>query len=113
KLINVLLPAPQRPQWAMLARDALLCGYVGDERTLAFYASTLPDLNPRSVEKRPFQADIEHRASLWRGDLRAALAPAKIEAFIAAARPSTWAADAAFGVILGQADDAAAFRDAA
>ena len=113
KIINLLLPSPQRPQWAMLTPDGLLCGYVGDERTLAFYVSTLPDLKPRSVEKRPLQADIEHRASLWRGEFRAAIAPAKIDAFVAAAKPKTWVADAAFGVVLGDADDSARLHEAA
>ncbi len=113
KIINLLLPSPQRPQWAMLTADALLCGYVGDERTLAFYASTLPDLNPRSIEKRPLQADIEHRASLWRGDFRAAVAPSRIDAFITAAKPATWVADAAFGIVLGQANDPKRIREAA
>jgi hypothetical protein len=113
KLINALLPSPQRPQWAMLTSEALLCGYVGDERALAFYASTLPDLKPRSIEKRPLQADIEHRASLWRGDFRAAVAPSKIDAFVNAVKPSAWVADAAFGIVLGRADNATQVREAA
>src|SRR6185295_8836809 len=32
KLMQRLIPSPARPQWAMLTPDALLCGYLGDER---------------------------------------------------------------------------------
>src|SRR3954462_3205112 len=31
KLINQIIPAPTRPQWAILTPENLLCGYLGDE----------------------------------------------------------------------------------
>jgi len=104
KMISRLLPSPQRPQWAVLTSDALLCGYVGDERTLSYYLQTLGEWKPRKVERRTLEADIEHRSAIWRGDFRAAVPPARIGEFIAAAKPTQWVADAAFGIVLGEGD---------
>jgi hypothetical protein len=104
-LIGRLLPSPQRPQWAILTADALLCGYVGDERTLSYYSNTLGEWKPRKIERRTLEADIAHRAELWQGDFRAAVAPARIGEFIAAAKPARWVADAAFGIVLGDGDE--------
>ena len=106
KLIHRLLPSPQRPQWTMLTADELLCGYVADERTLAYYSKTLVEWKPRKIEQRPLGEDIEHRAKLWRGDFRAAVPPARITEIIAAAKASDWVADVAFGVVLGKGDEA-------
>lgn len=116
KLISRLIPSTVRPQWSLLTTDALLCGYVGDERTLAYYEATLKEYNPRSIERRTLGADIEHRGSLWRGDFRASIPPAQVSQFLATAKPSTWIADPAFGIVLGSvgsADDAQRVREAA
>ena len=121
KLIHRLLPSPARPQWAMLTSDALLCGYLGDERTLAYYSNTLGEWSPRSVSRRTLQEDIDQRAQLWTGTFRAAVPPAKLTDFVArlaavrsTATPSIthWAADPAFGVVVGDGEPTA-LRDAA
>jgi hypothetical protein len=107
RIIGRLLPSTAKPQWTLLTADALLCGYVADQRTLDFYEKTLPEQKPRSVERRTLEADIEHRTQLWRGDFRAAVPPAKVQDFVAVAKPAQWVADAAFGVVLGQGEEAA------
>jgi FAD/FMN-containing dehydrogenase len=111
-MVQRLIPSPLRPQWTLLTRDALLCGYVGDERTLAYYSKSLPDLRPVSVQSRSLDDDIAHRAELWRGEFRASVPPARIDEFIAAANPATWIADAAFGIVRGTGDAAAIDRAA-
>src|SRR5580704_11897690 len=37
KIVGTLIPTSLRPQWAMLTADALLCGYLGDRRTVDYY----------------------------------------------------------------------------
>jgi hypothetical protein len=113
RIIGRLLPSTAKPQWAMLTPDALLCGYLGDERTLDFYQRTLGEQKPRAVERRTLEQDVEHRTGLWRGDFRVSVPPAKVADFVAVANPAKWVADAAFGIVLGESDDAAAIRTAA
>src|SRR5687768_5308930 len=52
RLVNRLLPTDARPQWALLTPDALLCGYLGDERAMTFYEHELRKWEPRNVERR-------------------------------------------------------------
>src|SRR4051812_8357873 len=51
-----LMPSPLRPQWAVLTSRELLCGYLGDERSLAFYADRLPAAGASRVERRTVEA---------------------------------------------------------
>jgi FAD/FMN-containing dehydrogenase len=114
RLVNRLLPTVARPQWTLLTRDALLGGYMGDERTLAYYSEALPRWSPRSLERRTLEADIEHRANLWRDRaFRAAVPPARLHEFVSAIHLGDWVADAAFGVVLGDGAEPAAVRAAA
>jgi FAD/FMN-containing dehydrogenase len=113
KLIQRLIPSPQKPQWALLTADALHCGYVGDERALAYYESAVRELQPRALATRSLDEDITHRAALWRGDFRAAVPPARVAEFVAAAGLDAWVADPAFGIVLGSGGDDAAIRRAA
>jgi hypothetical protein len=110
-----LLPSTARPQWALLTGDALLCGYVGDERTIEFYENALRiEHRPRGgVERRTLEQDIEHRRSLWRGDFRVSVPPAKVSDFVAVAKPGKWVADAAFGIVVGSGGDDTQIRSAA
>src|SRR5437667_10222362 len=39
--LNVLLTTTCRPQWALINPYSLLCGYLGDQRTVDFYESGL------------------------------------------------------------------------
>src|SRR5689334_4278173 len=48
-LMGRLIPTAAKPQWAMLTSDALLCGYLGDERALAYYSKAIAELGPLSM----------------------------------------------------------------
>ena len=103
--LHDLLPTPLRPQWAVLTPMSLRIGYVGDEPTLAFIRRQWDAISASAVVCRSIDADIEARQSLWnfpaKTTFRAAVPPAAIEAFVAAAGCTEWAADAAFGVVVG------------
>ncbi len=108
-----LMPTPLRPQWSLLTPDALLCGYLGDESTLAWYEANVTHRSaptPRSVERRSFSDDVAHRGRVWRGGrtntFRAAVPPARLAEFAIGMRGSEWAADAAFGIVVGVSLDA-------
>jgi hypothetical protein len=112
-----LIPSPLRPQWCVLTPTALFCGYLGDERTLAFYRQRVPTEGPLSLVDRTLDDDIAHRATLWQpvggARLRAAVPPAKLQQYVSNAALGDWAADPAFGVVVsagtpGQFEPAAA-----
>ena len=124
--LNAMLTTPARPQWAMLTNEALLCGYLGDERTVAFFGKTLPQLEPRQWKRQSVEDDIALREKLWtaRGEsdatnriaFRASVPPMKVQEFVAAARTlDHWIADAAFGIVIGSAviERTGAIHDAA
>lgn len=114
-----LLPSPLRPQWMALTPDALLCGYLGDDPTLAFYRDRLPAVGPRRVEPRSVDADAAHRRSLWcfagRRTFRASVPPSRVIEFARRANLDRWSADPTFGVVVGDvpADGADALTAAA
>lgn len=125
-ILSNLLPAPLRPQWAVLTGEELLCGFLADAATLDWYEANLNSSEPVSVYRRSVDVDAEHRQSLWRdatgapdGDailFRASVPPSRVRAFVDAARPLRWAADAAFGIVVGAAvspNDAQSVRSAA
>jgi glycolate oxidase FAD binding subunit len=103
--LGELLPTPLKPQWAVLTADALFCGYLGDARTLAFYADRLPAAGPAEVTRRSLDDDIAHRRALWcpagPRTFRASIPPADVPGFAARAKLTNWSADAAFGVVVG------------
>jgi hypothetical protein len=108
-VVNRLLPTPCRPQWIVLTREATWCGYLGDERTIAFYRGALAEHGPAEVVERSVDADVRHRAELWRAagtevSFRAAVPPAKVLEFATATGLGDWAADAAFGIVIGLAE---------
>jgi FAD/FMN-containing dehydrogenase len=104
RTINRLFPTDARPQWALLTRDALLCGYVGDERAIAFYEQDLAKHGPTDIKRRTLREDVEHRASLWRTNAdataRVSVPPVQVEEFVRSAKLDAWVADAAFGIVL-------------
>jgi hypothetical protein len=121
--IAALLPTSRRPQWAILCSGQLLLGYLGDEEALAFWESQW-NLSDVPDARRTVQADIEHRAALFSRTyddgvtFRASVPPARISEFIDSAElasSSSWAADAAFGIVRGNCpeDRLAALREAA
>ena len=115
-LVQELIPSALRPQWMLLTGDALLCGYLADERSLGYYASSLASAHPRSVARRTIEEDVAHRGMLWSAlsgaamGFRAALPPARIQEFVARARLTEWIADPAFGIVVGRAADPRALQ---
>jgi FAD/FMN-containing dehydrogenase len=104
-LVRRLLPTALRPQWTVLTSDALWCGYLGDEATLAFYRAALRSAEPEEVRDRTLEEDVEHRRALWSATVdsafRASVPPARVRDFVNTARITDWAADAAFGIVIG------------
>lgn len=118
-VVSRLIPTSLRPQWAVLTAEALLCGYLGDEATLAFYRSAIPRSEPTEVIERSLDDDIGHRMSLWHAErdlvFRASVSPGNLHEF-ASGLKEKWAADAAFGVVVGSVGsekEMASIRDAA
>ncbi len=109
QLINRLLPTPLRPQWLVHTRESTLCGYLGDQRTLEYYRSALPEHLSAEITERSVEEDINDRSTLWQtagveGSFRAAVPPAKVLEFTAAATLNNFTADGAFGIVIGIAD---------
>lgn len=111
-ILERLMPSACRPQWAMMCEGTLLCGYLGDEPAIDFYARQLREFEPRILRQRTEQEDIADRAQRWRpmpgekGILaRISVPPAKIAELVQSARLRQWSADAAFGIILCHDDD--------
>jgi hypothetical protein len=106
QIVNRLLPTSQRPQWCILTASALFCGYLGDQRTLDFWRSTLREAT--DVTSRSLEEDIAHRADLFSqpaaDGFRASVPPSRIQEFVERCQPTRWAADAAFGIIVGAAE---------
>lgn len=110
-----LLPTPLRPQWSLLTREALYCGYLGDEATLAWYESNVGSAEPAEMIRRSVDDDIEHRQRLWRASgpgiaFRATVPPARLQSFGDAIASDTWAGDPAFGVVVGSVENNSARR---
>lgn len=117
--LHDLLTTPLRPQWAVLTSTSLRLGYLGDERTLAFYRKQLPSLpgamlaeQPESRPTRSLEDDMADRQQLWRqpaGGFRAAVPPGRLAEFVRLAELDTiapgWAADAMFGILVGVCDE--------
>ena len=110
RILSKLIPTSLRPQWSILTREHLHCGYLGDEPTLAFYRGALARSEPTDVTEQTLEQDIAHRASLWGVDgpvvFRASVPPARLGELATPAVPSRWSADAAFGIVVGAANDA-------
>ncbi len=102
--LGQVITTPLRPRWAILRSDALVCGWMDDERAISLFERLASGQNPRRIQRRSLTEDIEHRASLWKvagNNFRAAVGPAKILAFLERAGVVNWNADAAFGIVIG------------
>jgi glycolate oxidase FAD binding subunit len=107
--INRLLPTPCRPQWAAITADAMWCGYLGDERTTGYYQDAIGEHRPVEVVGSTVEEDVQHRATLWRaagveGSYRASVPPVKVLECAREAKLADWAADAAFGIVVGRTE---------
>ena len=117
-LVRELMPTSLRPQWMILTADALLAGYLGDTQTLDFYESTLgPSLARGDIVRRTLAEDITLRAQVFQRPpesactFSASVPPSRIAEFIERCRPVKWAADPAFGIVLGhEGEDSASSR---
>lgn len=113
-----------RPAWAMVDGEHLTFGYFGDEGELAYYREAVGALEPIEVTEMKLEEENEYRQGRWKvagpwGDwpwvFRASVPPTRILDFVRAAGVENWIADAAFGIVLGGADErvAGAYRGAA
>jgi hypothetical protein len=104
-IVSELMPTPLKPQWAVLTREALLCGYFGDELTIAFFEKASAAAKPLEIRRRDLSEDIAQRRELWTADgeivFRASVPPANLADFARGLKAQSWAADAAFGVVQG------------
>jgi len=117
-MLSQLLLSAQRPHYALLTAHGLACGYLGDSRTLEHYQSVLPGIGAVSVEARTLEQDMQDRAAAWiwgRAEtFRAAVPPTRVREFVErASLVDNWAADAAFGIVVGAAREADRARLAA
>lgn len=107
-ILRTILSTALRPQWALLTREAMLCGYVGDERSLALWEARLPERSPTKIDRRTLDEDIAHRTSLW--TVRAArvarisIPPARLHELAASMGDANWVADASFGIVMMSLD---------
>lgn len=105
RLLARLIPTSLRPQWAVLTADALWCGYLGDEAAMAFYRTAVTRTEPAEQTERPLEEDVEHRGRLWNIDaplvFRASIPPARLADLAAQLVGMRWAADPAFGIVVG------------
>jgi FAD/FMN-containing dehydrogenase len=120
--VATLIPTPLRPQWALLTPDALLCGYLGDDTTLAWYESNVKVTEPLEVNRRSLEEDVDHRMQLWSArragtsHFRASVPPARLRDFTSQLNGKSWVADPAFGIVVGELaspEQRANIRDAA
>jgi hypothetical protein len=101
----------------MMYAKELLLGYLGNEGETEFYSQALRDMEADRVETLDVQQEIAFRQSRWRvlgpwknspWVFRASVPPARIADFVAAIGEDDWIADAAFGIVLGGADERSA-----
>ncbi len=74
---------------------------------MAFYRQALrqlPDPRPQSVTPVDLQREADIRQSLWRpGDFRLSLPPGEVLGAMQQIAPHRWVADAAHGIVVGEA----------
>jgi hypothetical protein len=107
-IVAELMPTPLKPQWALLTRESLLCGYFGDEPAIAYFERAVAATKPIEIRRRDLLDDIVQRQELWTADsdvvFRATVPPANLAALSRRLEETVWAADAAFGIVQGVVD---------
>ena len=107
RIVGSMMITEARPQWCALTRDELICGYLADARTIAYYESFVGRYRPIGQERLTIDQEIALRARLWRpgsARVRASVPPARIREFIDQTDLADWVADPAFGVVLGSCE---------
>ena len=61
RIVGRMAPTALRPHWAILRSEDLLCGYLGDQRTIDYYKSALPQAEPMEVREWSVEVDIADR----------------------------------------------------
>jgi len=117
QFIGRILTTPLRPTWAILTPDSLICGWLDDEPALQLFEQLIAAHRP-TVMRRSLEQDIAHRAKLWSFGpdmFRASVPPARIWSLVKESGLSRWAADPAFGIVIGPLDqiDESALADSA
>lgn len=105
-ILQQIMTTPLRPQYALLTPVELQLGYLGDERTIAFYRTESAKIQPIETLERSVDDDIAERANLWApaaapNAFRAAVPPTRLREFITQAKLTDYAADPAFGIVVG------------
>lgn len=104
-MVGKLIPMSLKPHWAVLTRESLLLGYLGDRTTLAFYSGASKQSGAVEQVERTLDEDIAHRTRLWVRDgavaFRASVPPVSLGEFARYVPGDAWAADAAFGIVVG------------
>ncbi|HEX4055858.1 MAG TPA: FAD-binding oxidoreductase [Tepidisphaeraceae bacterium] len=102
--LGEVISTPLRPTYAILRPDALICGWLDDERAIALFETLATQHHPRRIQRRSLAQDIQHRARLWSvtgSHFRASVGSAKILRFVKNAKLLEWIADAGFGIVIG------------
>jgi hypothetical protein len=118
QFIGPIMTTPLRPTWAVLSPQSLVCGWLDQEPALALFQRLLGPHQPLRMVRRSLDEDISHRAQLWTfwpDMFKASVPPTRILSFVKDAGLSRWAADPAFGIIIGPLEriGAAALAEAA
>jgi hypothetical protein len=105
-LVGQLLPTTARPSWTMISGGSLYAGYFGDDKALAFYEADLARRHPLELVRQTLQADIDFRAARWlpnrpQARFRVSVPPVQTLDCITAAHLNDYAADPAFGIVVG------------
>jgi len=113
-LVGRAIPTHCKPHWAMLIPGQLYFGYLGDEKTIAFYESAVLEFKPSEIKRQTIDQDIAFRATNWLPmtdknvgatiRYRVSVPPPRILDFIQRAALSEYRADPAFGIIVGSCD---------
>jgi FAD/FMN-containing dehydrogenase len=109
-VIRQLLPTSLRPQWSLMTREGLFCGYLGDQTSLDWYELNVRHASPMEVVRRSLEEDDAHRRRVWRfiggGTFRASFPPARIAEAVRYVT-GDWAADPTFGIVTGEVGEEA------
>jgi hypothetical protein len=106
--LSQIITTPLRPRYAILQPGSLTCGWHDEDKALALFTKLAEPHHPRRISQRWLEEDIEDRAKVWCAPIadsiehfRIGVPPSRILGFVSEAKIEKWAADAAFGIIIG------------
>lgn len=89
-----------RPQWCLMRRGEVVCGYHGDETTLAYYERAVAGFSPTSVRPATLAEDEALRTAWWvmRGEwTQVSVGPGRLTGLVKSL--NDWVADPVFGIV--------------